>query len=106
MGVDLHTPLTSEQINNAVDAIARKVVSRRLEVPAVLFLEMHKPLAYIAGQGAMVAMPLIGPLVGPQNMADFSKLVSERANIELLMQRIEELAAARDADAATEGQTS
>jgi len=96
-GVDLHSPLTSEQINATVDAVARKVVARRLETPAVLFLEMHKPLAFIAGQGTMVAMPLIGPLVGPQTMADFAKLVGERANTELLIERIEELAAARDA---------
>lgn len=95
-GIDLHTPLTSEQIDASVDSIAKKVIARRLETPAVLFLEMHKPLAHLAGQGAFVALPLVGPLVGPQKMADFGKLISERANIELLIERIEKLAAARN----------
>lgn len=95
-GVDLDTPLTEEQINETADAIARKIIARGLETPAVMFLEMHKPLASIAGQGLLVTMPFLGPFVGPQRVADFSKLIRDRANIELLIARIEDMAAARD----------
>ena len=61
-----------------------------------MFLEMHKPLSYLASQGLIVAMPMLGPLVGHQNVADFSKILSNSANVERLIQRIEELAEERD----------
>jgi hypothetical protein len=61
-----------------------------------MFLEMHKPLSYLASQGLIVAMPMLGPFVGHQNVADYSKILSNSANVERLIQRIEELAAERD----------
>ena len=106
-GIDMDTPLTGEQIDSIVDSIARKIVDRRLEVPAVLLLETHKPLSFVASQATLVAMPMLAPLVGAQRMADFSKILADRANVELLISRIEELAGARDrserADVTTEG---
>ncbi len=105
--IDLDTPLTREQIDSIVDPIAKKIVDRRLEVPAVLLLETHKPLSFVASQATLVAMPMLGPLVGAQRMADFSKILADRANVELLIARIEEMAATRDgsegADVTTEG---
>ena len=90
--VDLHTPLSEDQLNAAIDSIAKKIVDRRLETAAVLFLEMHKPLSFIASQAVLVAMPLWGPLVGAQRMADVSKILRERSNVEALILRIEEMA--------------
>lgn len=79
-----------------MDSIARKVVDRRLEMPAVLFLEMHKPLSFLASQAMLVAMPMFGPLLGAQEMADLSKILRNRENIDLLIERIENMAAAKD----------
>ena len=96
LDIDLHKPLTEEQRDAAIDSIAKKVVDRRLETPAVLFLEMHRPLSFIGSQVVLVAMPLLAPLVGAQRTVDFSKLLRDRANVELLILRIEEMAADRD----------
>ena len=92
-GVDLDTPLSEEELNAAIDSVAKKIVDRRLEVAAVLFLEMHKPLSFVASQGVLVAIPMLGPLIGAQRMADISKILRERANIETLISRIEDMAA-------------
>ncbi|MDH7600958.1 MAG: hypothetical protein QHI38_02295 [Armatimonadota bacterium] len=78
------------------DSIAKYIVDRRLETPAVLFFEMHKPVSFLASQAAIVAAPLLGPLVGMKRMADLSRLLSEREYVELLISRIEEMAAERD----------
>ena len=96
LGVDLNTPLDGERLNSLVDTIARSVVDRRLETPAVFFLEAHKPLSFVASQAVLVAMPFLSPVVGAQRMADFSRLLRDRENVELLLTRIENLAAARD----------
>lgn len=95
-GIDLHTPLTDQQLDAAIDSMARKIVDRRLETAAVLFLEMHKPLSFIASQAALVALPMLGPLVGAQAMADFSKILRKRENIDLLITRIEDMSASRE----------
>ncbi len=96
--LDLDTPLTGTDLDEAVNAVAGKIVARRLESPAVLFLEMHRPLSFIASQGLLVALPLLGPLVGSQAIVGFSKLLRDRRNIDRLIERIEQLASERDAN--------
>lgn len=89
--LDLHTPLSDEQRSRIIDTIAEKVVGKRLETPAVLFLDMHKPLSWIAGQSLLVGAPLLGMLFGAQSVVDISKVLMERENIDKLIERIEEL---------------
>ena len=95
-GIELSAPLGEQDVNAMVDSIARKIVGRRLETPAVFFLEAHKPLSFIASQAVLVAMPLAGALLGAQQVADFSRLLRDRENIDLLISRIEDLAAEKD----------
>ena len=106
LGIDLYTDLTDEQRDAIVDSIARKIVQRRLEMPVILLLETHKPLSFLASQGLLVAMPFLIPLIGPERIADFSKLLRKRENIDLLIQRIENMAAGRGGleSTAAEGQ--
>lgn len=94
--VDLCTPLTDERRGEVIDAIARKIVGRRLETPAVLFLDMHKPLSFIASQAMLVGLPFLGMFFGAQPVADISKLLKDRENVEALIERIEEMSAEKD----------
>ncbi len=66
-----------------------------MEVPAVLFLEMHKPLSFIASQSLVVASPFLAPVVGLENVQVATKLLQNRENVERLIQRIEDLASER-----------
>lgn len=93
--IDINTPLTNEQQNEVIDSIAAKIVGRRLETPAVLFLDMHKPLSFIASQSMLAAMPFLAPIFGAQSIADLSKVLKDRDNIEVLITRIEEMSAAK-----------
>lgn len=94
LGVDLTNPLSAEERDSLVDSVAKAIADRKLEVPAVLFLEAHKPLSFIASQSVFVAVPFLGPLIGAQRIADFGKLLGDRANIDLLIARIEDMASA------------
>lgn len=96
LGADLDSPLSDEDRDALIDLVARKIVDRRLEMPVVLFLEMHKPLSFVASQAVLVAMPFLGPLIGGQQMANFSKLLQSRENIDLLIERIETMSAEFD----------
>ena len=93
--------LTDEQVNGAIEDIARHIVRRRLETPAILLLEMHKPVSFIASQALVVGTPFLGPIVGVDRLARYGSILHDRANLDRLIRRIDELAAARD-DAAKE----
>jgi hypothetical protein len=93
---DLGEPLSEEETQKFLDDVATAVVKRRLETPAVLFLEMHKPLNYIASQGLIVAMPFLGPILGQDKIARFSRFLQTRDNVERLIQRIEDMSEERD----------
>ncbi|MGC8666846.1 MAG: hypothetical protein ACP5VE_01850 [Chthonomonadales bacterium] len=91
----LDQELTPQERDALIERIATGIVRRGMEVPAVLFLEMHKPLGFIASQGLVVTAPLIAPILGFDNVQMAGKLMEDRGNIERLIRRIEELAAER-----------
>jgi len=85
-------PLSEEQKAQLIDALAQQVVKRGLSVPAVLFLELHKPFAFIGSQAGIVFSPFLAPFFGFDCVDDYTQLLSERENWERLVERIEELA--------------
>lgn len=97
-GIDLSEPLPESERDSLIDSIARAIVDRRLEAPAVFLIESHKPLSFVASQAAAVAMPILGPLLGTRRMADLSRLLGDRENVDLLLARIEDIASEQEAD--------
>ena len=89
--------LTDEERDRWIEQLAQHVVKRRLEVPAILALEMHRPLAFLASQAVVVSTPFVGAFVGPQNVLKFSQLMEDRSNLDRLFIRIEALVEERDA---------
>lgn len=84
-------PLSEEQKTQLIDALAQQVVKRGLSAPAVLFLELHKPFAFIGSQAGIVFSPFLAPLFGFDRVDAYTQLLSERENWERLVKRIEEL---------------
>ena len=92
---DWDTPLTVEERDQLIEKISSAVIARRMETPTILFLEMHKPLSFIASQGLVVSSPFVAPLVGLDNVQLAVKLLEDRENVERLIDRIEEKAQER-----------
>ena len=91
------TELSDAERDRILDRAARELVRRRLEVPAVLALEMHRPLAYLGSQALALFTPMLAPAFGLRNLEVLYALLEDRANLDRLMERIEELAHERDA---------
>jgi len=80
-----------------IESVARVIVERRLETPAVLFLESNRPLRFLAGQGLLMALPLIGSFIPPPDVEALSRILDSEDNLDALIARIETLARERDA---------
>jgi hypothetical protein len=81
--------LTEERKTELIEKFVAEVEKRHLQVPAVLFLEMHKPLANVLSQAAVVFSPFIIPFLGFNAVNDYSRLLSERDTVERLIEAIE-----------------
>ena len=85
----------AREIDALIEDVAKWVVGRRLETPAVLFLETHKPLSFLASQSVLVGTPLLAPLLGLERMEQYHLLLEKSENVDRLIDRIEELSEAR-----------
>lgn len=84
--------LTDEEVEQLVERAANEVTRRGMTVPAVLFLELHKPVANVAAHAALAFAPFLVPLFGFDAINDYSRLLTKRVQVERLIQRIEEAA--------------
>ncbi len=81
--------LTPEQAEEMIENLADKIVRRRMEAPAIMFLHSHKPLANVLGHASIVFSPFIAPFVGWDRMNDYSRLLTTRRHWERLVEVIE-----------------
>lgn len=82
--------LTPEQEDELLQKAADQIRKRKLEAPAILFLESHKPLSYVGSQAATVYAPFLVPFLGYDFVHNYSKLFAKRENVEKLITLIEQ----------------
>jgi hypothetical protein len=87
--------LTDDERDALLDRLANQVVARGLTVPATLFLEMHRPFAFLASQGLLVATPFLAALFGVELVQRWASLLERPENVGRLVERIAELDAER-----------
>ncbi len=89
-------PLDVGQRDALLARLAGAVADRRMECPAILALEMHRPLSFLGSQMLAVLTPMLAPAVGLQNMNLAYRLLEDPDNVNRLIDEIEARAAARD----------
>ncbi len=87
--------LAERDAEQLLEKAAQVIVKRRMEVPAILLLEMHKPLANLIGHAVWVTMPVWALFFGVATTNELGALLSDPERIERLIQRIEELSVER-----------
>jgi hypothetical protein len=81
--------LDYQEEEELLDKAAAEIRKRKLEAPAILMLELHKPVAYVSGHAAIAFSPFLVPFLGYDNINNYSRLFSKRENIERLLQRLD-----------------
>lgn len=69
--------------------MAEQVVSRRMTVPAILFLESVKPVSFIGSQALYFFEPMVRALFTVPEYERFAALLERRETLEALLVRIE-----------------
>ena len=82
--VDEHT----EQI---IDRICREVVRRQMVVPALMLLEISRPLNYLGSQALHFFQPFASVLVDSRSWERFAVFLEQRGSVEFLIRRLEDL---------------
>ena len=72
-----------------MDKLAEFAVSRRMTVPAILFLESVKPLSFLGSQALYFFEPMVRALFSVPEYERFAALMERRENIEVLLVKIE-----------------
>jgi hypothetical protein len=83
------TDLTEEEAQVLLDKAAAEILKRKMTVPAILMLEMHKPFARLGSQASIVFSPFLVPFLGFDNVNNYSRLMGRPGAVEELMQRLE-----------------
>lgn len=83
--------LTEEETEALILKAADSIHRRKLEMPAILALEMHKPLSFLGSQAALAFSPFLVPIFGFDGVNNYSRLFSKRENVERLLDRLDRL---------------
>lgn len=75
--------------DDSLELIARGIRARGLALPAVLLLEMHRPLGNLVREAANLGAPFLSMLVGPRQTASFREALSEPRAVERLITLLE-----------------
>ncbi|MBS1704977.1 MAG: hypothetical protein JST40_03825 [Armatimonadetes bacterium] len=82
--------LSEDKADALLTKVADQIKRRKMEVPAVFFLEMHKPLANVGASATLAFSPFIIPFIGFDAVNDYSNLMRKRENWERLIQLLED----------------
>jgi hypothetical protein len=90
--VESPTALTmTDETRVLIDDLCQGLVRRQLVAPALILLEMSRPLNYVGAQGLHALTPLLGAVVQPQKMKELAEFFEHRGSVEYVCQRLETL---------------
>ena len=76
--------------NDLIDDLARGIVARRLESPALLFLELNRPMGFLYSQAALFFRPFLALCVSPTRVDAAAEVLADRDAVDRLLDRIAE----------------
>jgi hypothetical protein len=79
----------TEKQREVVDRLAKEVARRRMTTPALLFLEMSRPLNFIASQIMHYFQPIISAVLDTGGYQAFAEFLEHRGSVQYLCRRIE-----------------
>ena len=82
--------LTEEDLQ-LLDQLAKKIIKWRLGLPAILFLEMYKPLSFLGSQFMIVMGPVMHLFFSKVQYDRLAQILDHRDNVEHLLCLVESM---------------
>jgi hypothetical protein len=73
-----------------VDKLARAITGRRLQSPAALFVELNRPIGFLASQAAIFARPFLSFFLPPEDVTAAAEILADPAALDQLLARLAE----------------
>lgn len=90
-GTSENNRFSDEEITEFISTLAKAIVKKGMSVPAVMMLEMLKPLSFIGHSSLIVFAPILELIIDPVKMEKLQAVTADRERIEQLMISIENL---------------
>jgi len=81
----------TEQQKNALDKLCRGIIRRGLTTPAIIGVEMGRPLNFVGSQTMHFFTPLIAAFVPTDNWSAVAEFLEHRGSIDWIRNRMEQL---------------
>ena len=81
--------LDASRRQQLIERVAQQIAGRGMTAPAILFLEMHKPLAFLGAQLLWIAQPFLSIGLNNADLRDLITVIEDRAGVEELIERLE-----------------
>ncbi len=94
---DLKEEALNEEELAIIDKLARKIVSKSLTIPTVMFLESVKPLNVLGANVLAFFQPYVQSFLNWKQYETFQQMLERRGTIEFLVRRIEKFEAEEQA---------
>ena len=82
--------LTPEETEAIIQKAANEIIRRKMQTPAILALDMHKPLANVTSAAGVVFAPFLVPFLGFNTVNDYTRLLAKQENVERLIELIDQ----------------
>lgn len=91
-----------DRTRDIVDTVCRSIVKRGMTMPAVMTLDMCRPLNFVAAQAMHVIKPAAEIVLDTEAYTQFALFLEQRGSVEYLCNRLEQHAAGEVPDPADE----
>jgi len=85
------------QQQEVLDRVCAEVVRRGMTTPALMFLEMSRPLNFLGSQAMHFFQPMVSAVVDATGYQQFAMFLERRGSVEYLCRRIEHFEQEQDA---------
>jgi len=79
----------TERQGELVDTVCKAVVRRGMVTPAIMTLEMCRPLNFVAAQAMHFFRPIVSVILDGPSIAEFAAFLEQRGSVEYLCRRLE-----------------
>lgn len=81
--------LSRDRSEQLITQLAQRIGRWRLTLPAIMFLEVIRPLSFLASQGLLLCQPLVEFIHRGPQVAEYAGLMADRANVDRLVTLLE-----------------